>query len=99
MHGQGLKGISVMKKVRFEVEFPGAEKVYIAGTFNNWDPEQRRMKRIKKGKDKFLAVLDLEPGTWEFKYVVDGQWQCCPNATKNTNELGVENSIIEIPAD
>ena len=85
-----------MAKVRFEVEFQGAKRVYIAGTFNAWEPAQRRMKRLKKGEDKFIAVLELEPGVWEYKYVVDDEWQCCPCASKAINELGTENSLVEV---
>jgi 1,4-alpha-glucan branching enzyme len=85
-----------MAKARFEVEFPGARNVSIAGDFNNWDPEVRKLKRVKKGEDAFLAVLDLDPGRYEYKYVVDGEWQCCPDAERSTTEDGFENSVCVV---
>lgn len=85
-----------MARVRFEVEFPEAKAVYLAGDFNAWDPEARRMKRVRKGEPLFLAVLDLEPGTYQFKYVVDGDWACCPRAGRVDNEHGTENSVVVV---
>ena len=86
----------MMVKVRFCVECPGARAVYIAGCFNGWDPTARRMKRVRKGKDEFVAVLELEPGRHEFRYVVDGEWVCCPSAPRVPNDQGTENSVVEV---
>jgi 1,4-alpha-glucan branching enzyme len=83
-------------KTRMEASFPGASKVFVAGDFNDWDPEARRLKRVRKGEDTFFAVLDLEPGRYEFKYVVDGEWVCCPTSPKVANDQGTSNSVLEI---
>lgn len=85
-----------MAKVRFVVEFAGAQQVFLTGDFNDWDPAARRMKRVRKGDDEFLAVLQLEPGTYEFKYVVDGEWMCSPDAPRVVNDQGTENSVVEV---
>lgn len=85
-----------MPHVRFEVRCPGAQKVFLAGDFNNWDPTARRMKRVRRGEDSFVAWIDLEPGRYEFKYVVDGKWCCCPSSERVPNALGDENSVIEV---
>jgi 1,4-alpha-glucan branching enzyme len=85
-----------MAKARFEGEFPGAKSVFLTGDFNDWDGTARKMKRVKKGEDLFLAVLDLDPGRYEFKYVVDGEWVCCPTAPRVTTDAGFENSLVEV---
>ena len=85
-----------MTKVRFEAEFPDAKVIFLAGDFNDWDPTTRRMKRVKKGEDTFLAVVELEPGRYEFKYVVDGEWLCCPSAERSATEDGFENSVVVV---
>ncbi len=82
------------KTVRLEVEFPGAKQVYIAGDFNGWDPKARRMRRVHKGSDVFVARLQLPPGRYEFKYVVDGEWVCDPRLPRVANEFGTENSVL-----
>ena len=86
----------MMSMVRFEVECPGAKTVFLAGDFNGWDGEARRLKRVRKGQDAFVAVMDLDPGTYEFKYVVDGEWRCCPASPRVGNVLGGENSIVVV---
>lgn len=85
-----------MAKVRFQVEFPGALRTHIAGDFNGWDAGARRMKRMRKGEAVFVAVLDLPPGRYEYKYLVDGEWRCCPEAPRVRNDEGIENSVIEV---
>ena len=86
-----------MAKVRFEVECPDAKKVFIAGDFNDWAPQARALKRVRKGEPLFVAVLDLAPGRHQFKYVVDGEWCCCPKSPRATNNQGIENSVIDVP--
>jgi 1,4-alpha-glucan branching enzyme len=85
-----------MARVRFAVECPGAKAVFLAGTFNAWDPTTRRMKRLRKDGEEFIAVLDLDPGGYEFKYVADGEWLCCPHAPRVANDHGTDNSVIEV---
>ncbi|MCE5216284.1 glycogen-binding domain-containing protein [bacterium] len=86
-----------MSKVRFEVSLPEVRKVYIAGDFNDWDATARQMKRVRKGEDLFVAVLDLEPGVYEYKYVADDVWRCCPTSPRVPNNQGTENSVVEVP--
>jgi len=60
------------KEFKFEYYAPSAQKVNIAGEFNNWDPEKDEM---QKSADGFFRIkLDLEPGIYEYKYVIDGEW-------------------------
>ncbi len=87
-----------MPKTRFEVTCPGARQVFLAGDFNTWSPEAQRMKRVKKGQDVFVALVDLLPGRYEYKYVVDGEWWCCPTAPRIPNDCGTENHVIEVAA-
>ncbi|MFQ5810156.1 MAG: hypothetical protein ACE5JM_11105 [Armatimonadota bacterium] len=44
----------------------------------------------------FVRILDLSPGTHEFKYVVDGEWRCCPHASQRTSTMGTVNSVVEV---
>ena len=83
-------------KVKFTAQFPGAERVFLTGDFSGWDPEARRMKRVRRGEDSFVATVHLEPGCYEFKYVLDGEWVCDPHLPRVANGLGVENSVIEV---
>lgn len=60
----------------------GAGSVFLAGDFNNWNPEANPMKGLKSGD--FTATLSLESGNeYQFRYLVDGSvWQNDPEADK-----------------
>jgi len=85
-----------MAKVRFTLEWPGARKVYLAGDFNGWECGAKRMRRSRRGKDVFATCLNLAPGRYEFKYIVDGEWVCCPVSDRTPNAFGGENSVIVV---
>ena len=85
-----------MPKVRFEIEHPEAEAVFVAGDFNDWDPAAQRLRRPRKDAGTFVGLVEMPPGRYEFKYVVDGDWMCCPQAPRVTNEFGTENSVVEV---
>ncbi len=70
-------------------------KVYLAGTFNDWDSSARRMVKSRDGT--YRARMALEPGTYEYKFVVDGQWQYDPEAPELVpNEFGGYNSVVRV---
>jgi len=82
------------KRVYFNLEAPGAKEVILAGTFNNWAVDSRRLRQNKKGV--WSTFLSLEPGTYEYRYLVDGTWQNDPDADKTPNEYGTLNCIVTV---
>jgi 1,4-alpha-glucan branching enzyme len=51
----------------------------------------------RRGDGQWETTLALEPGRYQYKFVVDGKWTHDPNARENvTNEHGSLNSVIEI---
>jgi chromosome partitioning protein len=81
--------------VRFVTLYPRAQNVQIAGDFNNWQPHKTMM---QKGKDgKWELALELAPGKYRYRMVVDGQWQQDPyNENAELNPFGEYNSILEV---
>src|SRR6476620_1311450 len=51
--------------------FANAKKVFLAGSFNNWNPGNLPMKKSASGWE--LPVY-LAKGTHTYKFVIDGQW-------------------------
>ena len=52
------------------------------------------------GTDKWALKLDLPPGEYEFKFVVDGNWvhdEGQPSKT-SSNEMGTLNNVINVAA-
>lgn len=83
------------KSIRFVTLYPRAKTVQIAGDFNNWQPQQTIMKAAKDGK--WELALELAPGKYRYRMVVDGQWQQDPyNGNVEANPYGEYNSILEV---
>lgn len=81
--------------VHFEYSNPTAVTVCIAGTFNHWQPASKPMHR--GGNGHWIKESALLPGTYEYCFVVDGQWIPDPLARETTpNPFGGTNSIIRI---
>jgi 1,4-alpha-glucan branching enzyme len=80
------------KKVQFELLAPGAQEVYLAGDFNNWDSSANPMKKDKKGIWK--TALSLKPGRYEYRFLVDGNWENDPSCCDCVpNEFGTQNCL------
>ena len=81
--------------VRFELEAPSARRVALAGTFNDWDPDDTPL--IFKGGDKWATKLLLASGRYEYRYVVDGQWVDDPKAKIFVaNPHGGRNAVLQV---
>ena len=88
--------------IYLSVAAPNAREVFLAGTFNAWEPQSLRMEKDAQGL--WGRTLDLAPGKYEYKFIVDGQWCCeagcekshaaCPQCVPNT--LGTMNRVLEV---
>jgi 1,4-alpha-glucan branching enzyme len=70
-----------------------ARAVFLVGDFNGWDPEARRM--VKGSDGWYRARVWLEPGQYQYKFVIDGDW--CHDASAEvsvTNHYGTLNSVV-----
>jgi len=74
--------------------FQDAERVILSGTFNRWNEENLKMEKAKGG---WKITLKLKPDTYQYKFIVDGNWMEDPNnAHKEYNEHHTFNSILII---
>lgn len=86
---------ATLKKVKFSVKVSQADKVMLAGDFNNWDSSSIPLS--KNRQNIWEKELKLKPGRYEYKFIVDGNWITDPNNSKKIqNSLGTENSVIEV---
>ena len=84
-------------KVTFSVEAKEANTASVVGDFNNWDQESGALNKLKNGT--FKGVFDLnKEASYEFKYVVDGQFVNEPEADsfRWNDYAGAENSVLSI---
>ncbi len=74
---------------------PGAN-VYVAGTFNNWNPTRHRL-YDRPNHGIYKTTLPLPSGRHEYKFVVNGQWRADPRCPAwRPNDQGTLNSIISV---
>lgn len=83
-------------KVTFSVPAKDATQVVVAGNFNEWDTATNALKKLKNGT--FKGTIDLpKDNSYEFKYVVDGEWQNETQADAYAwNEFASENSVLNV---
>ena len=79
-------------KVQFKVYAPNANEVILTGEFNKWNPIKKKMKKNEKGE--WLMRVILAEGEFQYKYIIDGEWQNDPGALKFVdNGMGATNSV------
>ncbi len=84
------------KRVSFQVTAEPGSEVFVAGSFNNWNPTQYRM-RDNPGSGHCKKTLVLPAGRHEYKFVVNGQWRVDPNCPDSVpNESGSMNSVLTV---
>ncbi len=82
-------------QVRFDFNDPQANEVFIAGTFNDWKPQATPM--LSLGNGQWGKILVLPPGTYEYRFVADGEWMADPRASRVVpNPFGGLNSVLEV---
>lgn len=89
------KSDSPTKTVRLTYKDPAARRVCLAGTFNEWQPEQSQM--APQGNGTWTTELKLKPGIYEYRLVVDGLWLPDPKADHaKLNAYGERNSLLTV---
>jgi chromosome partitioning protein len=76
-----------------------ASDVRIAGDFNGWVPDKGVRSRLdREGATRvWTKILYLSPGTYQYRYVVDGEWREDPdNAESLSSASGARNSILVV---
>jgi serine/threonine protein kinase len=85
------------RKVEFTLKAPNASEVFVAGQFNNWSTTATPMHKQPNGE--WIASLQLAPGRYEYKYIVDDTWRDDPdNPDRVPNDQGSFNSVVTIAA-
>lgn len=74
--------------------YSDARNVVLTGSFNGWDESYPLMEKVKGG---WAMKIDLDPGYYEYKFIVDGNWLHDPgNPEAIENIHGTLNSILNI---
>lgn len=84
------------RRITFTAHAEVGSRVFLAGSFNNWDAAAREMKD-KQGNGIFTATVSLVPGTYQYKFVIDGNWHADRECMEWVqNEHGTMNSVVHV---
>ena len=82
------------KEVVFRIEARHAAQVQVMGDFNDWNLEGSEMERVD---GTWKKVVNLPPGRYRYRYIVDGRWQSDPlNAAVEPSPYGGHDSILVV---
>ena len=81
----------------FSYADPQAKAVFLAGGFNDWKTSATPM--LKDADGAWRVTIPLKPGTYRYKFFVDGRWVPDPaNPAQEDDGLGGKNSVIDLSA-
>jgi 1,4-alpha-glucan branching enzyme len=85
------------KRVVLSVKAEPGSTVYVAGSFNEWNPTDKKLVD-KKGDGIYTATIILPPGIYEYKFVINGVWTLDPDPDRDwtQNGLGTLNSVLRV---
>lgn len=84
------------KRVTFYCAAEAGSEVYLAGSFNGWNPTKRKM-ADKENNGNFTTTMMLSPGEYEYKFIINGHWSIDPECEDWVpNSVGSLNSVIKV---
>ncbi|MBI5683751.1 MAG: glycogen-binding domain-containing protein [Verrucomicrobia bacterium] len=82
------------RKVEMSFDAPFAKFVNIAGDFNGWEMTTLV---LRKTEGVWKITLELKPGTYQYKFLVDGEWVNDPNNVRTApNQFGSLNNVLAV---
>ncbi len=83
--------------VRFELVAPTADRVSLAGSFNDWQPDGVQLIRNAE-TGVWTGTVPLRPGEHQYMFVIDGaEWIPDPDAHAQVDDgFGQTNSVIVV---
>jgi 1,4-alpha-glucan branching enzyme len=85
---------SALKRVSFAATLAGAREVLLTGDFTQW----KAAVPLRKNPDGcWTAQLELAPGEYQYRLLVDGQWRDHAEAQRRIpNPFGTENCVLTV---
>ena len=83
------------RQVQFKYNNGKASSVFLVGDFNAWDHRKDEMNENDYGI--YSQTLMLSPGSYQYKFLVDGQWENDPlKELTPMNCFRTKNNVIHV---
>ncbi len=91
------KGCIKTERIVLTISAESGSKVYLAGSFNNWNETELQMTE-KGSTGVFSTSVTLAPGIYEYKFIINGVWVLDPNPDRDwtQNAFGTLNSVLRV---
>jgi 1,4-alpha-glucan branching enzyme len=84
-------------KQTFTFTAPSALSVLLVGDFTQWQKNAIPLEKQPNGL--WRATVLLEPGTYRYRFLIDGQWCDDPNCTLRVpNPFGSQDAVLNVLA-
>jgi hypothetical protein len=84
-----------VKQVPFKIHLDGAREVVLTGEFTGWSKDKIRL--VKTSTGEWYTQLELAPGEYQYRLLVDGEWCDPPGASKKVpNPYGTQNCVLTV---
>jgi 1,4-alpha-glucan branching enzyme len=79
----------------FSIPAPAAQSVQLVGDFTHW--QKLPIPLRKEGNGVWRASVELEPGEYHYRFLVDGQWRDDPDCARRIpNPFGTQDSVRQV---
>ena len=84
-----------LRNTEFRMEAPDAKSVQLAGDFTEW--EKAPLDMVQSYDGTWFTIVPLLPGTYSYRFIVDGQWLDDPHCAKHVpNPFGTEDAVMSV---
>ena len=101
LHERGNRNITLDESrelipVEFALDMPDAHSVQVVGSFNNWVPQPCELHK-DNGSTRWILTLRLQPGRYEYAFLVDGKHMPHPDAEFYQDDgFGNQNTVLAL---
>lgn len=83
------------KLVPVKVQVGEAREVVFTGDFSGWAKDKVRL--AKSGNGEWSGSIELAPGEYQYRLIVDGEWRDNPAAEARVpNTFGTSNCVLKV---
>jgi hypothetical protein len=84
--------------VVFNLKEGKGKQIFLAGNFNDWKPSDPKfLLKDDDGDGIWSITVKLAPGTYQYKFVIDGQWTKDPSSPSDAPDgYGGRNGQFEV---
>lgn len=83
------------RRVPFMTKVEGAKEVVLTGDFTQWAKDRIRLHEM--GDGEWNAMLELPPGEYRYRLLVDGEWRDDTQAKKRIpNPFGSQDCVLVV---